>query len=160
MEPDSVILTLDKPGVAVLPPILYGVTFVGVLVLQWIWPLAIIRQPLAFGLGLILSVLSLALGIWGRSTMHGAGTNISPLKPANSLVTTGPFGFSRNPLYVSITMLYLGLTLLLNSWWGLILLAPLLAVLHWGVVRREERYLERKFGDQYAEYRSRVRRYV
>ena len=92
--------------------------------------------------------------------MHGANTNISPLKPAVSLVTTGPFRFSRNPLYVAITFLYVGLTVLLNSWWGVVLLAPLLIVLHWGVVRREERYLELKFGDEYAEYRSRVRRYV
>lgn len=152
--------TSDDPGVAILPPVLYGGAFLVVLLLNWIWPLKIVRQPIAFWLGIILSVTGLIIGEWGRGTMHGAGTKISPLKPANSLVTSGPFRFSRNPLYVAITILFLGLTMLLNSWWGVILLAPVLITLHWGVVLREESYLERKFGDHYAEYRSRVRRYL
>ena len=160
MESDGTVTTSDNPGVAILPPVLYGGAFVAVLVLQWIWPLTIVRQPIAFWLGLVLSVLALVLGAWGRRTMHGARTNISPLKPAVSLVTTGPFRFSRNPLYVAITLLYVGFTMLLNSWWGVLLLAPVLMALHWGVVRREERYLERKFGEEYDRYRSRVRRYV
>lgn len=108
----------------------------------------------------MLLVVSLAIGIWGRKTMHGAGTNISPLKPSINLVNTGPFRFSRNPLYVAMMLLYLGLTLLFNSWWGVALLIPVLVVLHIGVVRREERYLERKFGEEYLAYRSQVRRYL
>ena len=160
MERDHTLATSDNPAVAVLPPILFAGSFVVVLALQWSWPLTIVRAPIAFCLGLVLSIVALVLGFWGRQTMRGAGTNISPLRPATSLVTTGPFRFSRNPLYVAITLLYVGFTMLLNSWWGVILLAPLLVVLHWGVVRREERYLERKFGDCYAEYRSRVRRYL
>lgn len=150
----------DNPGVAILPPVLYASTFTAVLVLQWIWPLRIVRQAVTFWFGLVLLAVALVIGAWGRRTMHGGGTNISPLKPANSLITTGPFRFSRNPLYVAITLLYVGLTLLLNSWWGVVLLVPLLVVLHFGVVRREERYLERKFGDQYTAYRSQVRRYL
>jgi protein-S-isoprenylcysteine O-methyltransferase Ste14 len=161
MESNDALATApDRPGVAVLPPVLYGGAFVVVLVLHWIWPLKIVRQPIAFWLGLVLLVPSLALAAWGRQTMHGAGTNISPLRPTISLVTSGPYRFTRNPLFVAITLLYLGLTMLLNSWWGMVLLAPVLLILHWGVVRREERYLELKFGDEYAEYRSRVRRYV
>jgi len=160
MEPGRTATASDNPGVAILPPILYGGTFVIVLVLQWIWPLKIVRQPIVFWLGLVLSVVALGIGAWGRRTMHSAGTNISPLKPANSLVIAGPFRFSRNPLYVAITLLYVGLTLLLNSWWGAVLLVPMLIVLHFGVVRREERYLERKFGERYTEYRSQVRRYL
>jgi protein-S-isoprenylcysteine O-methyltransferase Ste14 len=152
--------TTDNPEVAVLPPLLYGSAFLVELVLQWIWPLVIIRQPIAFWLGLILSIPALVLAAWGSRTMHQSGTNISPLKPAVALVTTGPFGFSRNPLYVAITLLYVGFTMLLNSWWGVLLLAPVLVALHWGVVRREERYLEGKFGEEYDKYRSRVRRYL
>src|SRR4051812_7966494 len=109
---------------------------------------------------MILSIPALALAAWGSRTMHRAGTNISPLKPAVSLVTTGPFRFSRNPLYVAVTLLYVGFTLLINSWWGVLLLAPVLIAIHWGVVRREERYLERKFGEEYDQYRSQVRRYL
>jgi protein-S-isoprenylcysteine O-methyltransferase Ste14 len=160
MESNGTASASDHPGVAVLPPVLYGGAFVVVLLLHWAWPLTIVRQPIAFWLGLVLLVPALALAAWGRRTMHEAGTNISPLKPAVSLVTSGPFRFSRNPLYVALTVLYLGFTILLNSWWGVILLIPVLVVLHWGVVRREERYLELKFGEEYAKYRSRVRRYL
>ncbi len=92
--------------------------------------------------------------------MHGAGTNISPRKPATTLVDSGPYRFSRNPLYVAMTLLFIGLTLLINSWWGVVLLVPVILLLHFGVVCREERYPERKFGEEYNRYRSRVRRYV
>ena len=92
--------------------------------------------------------------------MHAAGTNISPLRPTTSVVTTGPFRFSRNPLYVALTLLYLGLTLAFNTWWGIVVLIPLLIIMHYGVVLREERYLEQKFGETYRQYRSQVRRYL
>lgn len=150
----------DSPGVAVLPPILYGGAFVVVLVLQWIWPLAIVSQPIAFWFGLLFLVSAVGLAAWGRNAMHRAGTNISPLKPALTLVSSGPYRFSRNPLYIAITFLFLALTMLLNTCWGVVLLLPVLVILHWGVVKREERYLVMKFGDEYASYRSRVRRYL
>ena len=92
--------------------------------------------------------------------MRAAGTNVRPSLPATAIVTTGPFRFSRNPLYCSLTLLYLGLTAIFNTWWGLIVLVPLLLVMHFGVVLREERYLERKFGDTYRQYRMSVRRYL
>ena len=92
--------------------------------------------------------------------MHAAGTNISPLQPTTAVVTTGPFQFSRNPLYLALTILYLGLTLAFNTWWGIVMLVPLLIIMHYGVVLREERYLDQKFGETYRQYRSTVRRYV
>jgi protein-S-isoprenylcysteine O-methyltransferase Ste14 len=150
----------DNPGVVVLPPVLYGGAFLVVVLLQWAWPLMIVRHAIALCLGFILLLASLSLAIWGRKTMHGAGTNIGPLKPAISLVTSGPYRLTRNPLYVAMTLLYLGLTLLLDSLWGVFLLIPVLVILHFGVVRREERYLELKFGEPYRSYRSRVRRYL
>src|SRR3954468_21078422 len=120
----------DNPGVVVLPPVLYGGAFLFVMLLQWAWPLTIMGHVPALWLGFILLVVSLSLAIWGRKTMHGAGTNISPLKPAMSLVTSGPYRFTRNPLYVAMTLLYLGLILLLDSLWGVFLLVPVLLILH------------------------------
>jgi len=76
------------------------------------------------------------------------------------IVTAGPFRFSRNPLYVAITLLYLGLTLAVKTWWGVVVLVPVLTTMHRGVVLREERYLEQKFGESYRQYRSKVRRYL
>ena len=104
--------------------------------------------------------LSVGIAVWGRRTMVAAGTNVNPSRPAKAIVSTGPFRFSRNPLYLSLTTIYLGLTLAVNTWWGVVVLIPLLLVMHRGVVLREERYLEQKFDEQYRQYRSRVRRYL
>ena len=160
MQTTSTVTPPDNPGVAVLPPVLYGGVLLIVLVLNYFWPLRITRPSVAEPLGLVVVLAALGLVLWGRTTMHGAGTNISPLKPATTLVDSGPYRFSRNPLYVAMTLLFVGLTLLINSWWGVVLLVPAILLLHFGVVRREERYLERKFGEEYDRYRSRVRRYV
>jgi len=102
----------------------------------------------------------LVAGAFGRSGHEARGTNVRPDQPSLAIVTDGPFRFSRNPMYLATTGLYLGLTLLVNTAWPLILLSPMLLVLHWGVIRREERYLEAKFGEPYRAYKSRVRRWV
>ena len=150
----------DNPGVIALPPFLYGGAFLVVLVLRWFWPLRILTDssPLLPGLGLI--ALGIALAIWGSRTMRAAGTNVNPSLPATALVASGPFRYSRNPLYIALTLLFLGLTMAVNTWWGVLMLVPLLTVMHRGVIRREESYLEQKFGESYRKYRSKVRRYV
>ena len=152
--------SMDNPGVAVLPPLLYGSALVVVLALRWLWPMPIFGHSVALWSGLALIVFAVAIAIWGRRTMHAAGTNISPLRPTTAIVTSGPFRFSRNPLYVAITLLYLGLSLVFDTWWGIVVLVPLLIIMHYGVVLREEHYLEQKFGEIYRQYRSTVRRYL
>ncbi len=150
----------NNPGVAVRPPFLYGGAFVIALALRWIWPLPILGHSVAFWLGLALAVLAVMIALWGRRTMHAAGTNVNPIRPTTAIVTSGPFRFTRNPLYFAMTILYFGLTLTFNTWWGIVMLVPLLVIMHYGVVLREERYLEQKFGETYRQYRSTVRRYV
>jgi Phospholipid methyltransferase len=90
----------------------------------------------------------------------GGGDKHQPFKPTMSIVTPGPFRFTRNPLYLGVTLIYCGLALVSNTWWCFVLLVPVLLLIHLGVVTREERYLERKFGDSYRQYRARVRRYL
>ena len=150
----------DNPGVIVLPPFLYLGVFLVALIANWFVPLPMLTTLVALTLGLCLSGVAIVIARWGRRTMTAAGTNVRPTRPATTIVTSGPFRFSRNPLYVALTLLYLGLTTAVNTWWGLILLAPLLLVMHVGVVLREERYLDNKFGESYRAYRSKVRRYV
>ena len=150
----------DSPGVIARPPFLYLGAFLVALVVHWFAPLPIVATAAARVVGVLLVVVAFAAARWGRRTMLAAGTNINPTKPATTIVTSGPFRFSRNPLYLRLTLLYIGLTLVANTWWGIVLLAPLHAAMHFGVVLREERYLERKFGDSYRAYRSRVRRYM
>ena len=150
----------DNSGVVVRPPLLYGAAFVVVLVLRWLWPMPIFGYAAGLWPGLALALVGVGVAIWGRRAMVVAGTNIDPLLPTTAIVTSGPFQFSRNPLYAALTVLYLGLTLAVNTWWGIVLLVPLLVIMHRGVVLREERYLEQKFGETYRQYRSKVRRYL
>jgi protein-S-isoprenylcysteine O-methyltransferase Ste14 len=92
--------------------------------------------------------------------MVAAHNNLDPAMPTTAIVSGGPFRFTRNPLYVGMTMLYVGLTLGFDTWQGFVLLVPLLTVMHFGVILREERYLEAEFGDEYRRYKGSVARYL
>lgn len=150
----------DRPGIVAPPPVLYLGALAAAFLLRWFWPLRFWDREAAVWVGIALVLVGLVIGVWGRQTMVRAGTNVDPRRPATAVVTSGPFRFSRNPLYVGLTLIYLGITTALDTAWGLVLVVPLLVVMHQGVVRREERYLERKFGDGYRQYRAAVRRYL
>jgi protein-S-isoprenylcysteine O-methyltransferase Ste14 len=160
MTENSVATPADNPGVVARPPLLYGGAFLVVLVFRWLWPMPIFGHVVALWPGLMFVVLGVGIAIWGRRTLQTAGTNVNPALPATAIVNSGPFRFSRNPLYLALTLLYFGLTLAFNTWWGIVVLVPLLIIMHRGVVLREERYLEQKFGETYRQYRSKVRRYL
>jgi protein-S-isoprenylcysteine O-methyltransferase Ste14 len=149
----------DNPGVIVWPPLLLGAVVSVVLVLGWLWPLPAFPRPAALWVGVALLLVGAALNVWGVVSLRKAGTNINPSLPATALVISGPFRFSRNPLYVAGSVLLFGLALALNNLWGALALVPLSAVMHYGVILREERYLEAKFGESYRQYCSTVRRY-
>ena len=150
----------DAPGVLVFPPALFAGTLVLGLILHWLRPVSLLPPLPARLAGLVVLVLSWWLVHSAEVAMKRAGTNVRPDQPSLAIVTDGPFRLSRNPMYLATTGLYLGITLLVNTPWPLILLSPMLLVLHWGVVRREERYLEAKFGEPYRAYKSRVGRWV
>jgi protein-S-isoprenylcysteine O-methyltransferase Ste14 len=152
--------TSDVPNVLVLPPLLYGVALAIGFLLQWIAPRAIMASNAHYWIGGVLLALGVLLAISGRRVMEQAGTNVNPTLPSTALVATGAFSLSRNPLYVALTLMYVGLALLANALWVLVLIVPVLIIMDYGVIRREERYLEAKFGDSYRAYRSRVRRYL
>ena len=150
----------DNPKVLILPPLLYGVALAAGFLLQWLAPRPILSSNARYWVGGVLLASGVLLALWGRRVMEQAGTNVNPSLPTTALVAAGPFRFSRNPLYVALTLVYVGLALLTNALWVLVLIVPVLFVTHYGVVRREELYLEAKFGDAYRAYRSRVRRYL
>jgi protein-S-isoprenylcysteine O-methyltransferase Ste14 len=146
--------------VIALPPMLFlGALAVGLL-LHLFWPVHPFSAEPARVAGAILVIASCLVGFWAERSMHRAGTNIRPDRPVTALVTDGPYRFTRNPLYLCCTGIYLGLTLLVNALGPLLVLPFLLALLHWGVIRREEVYLEGKFGERYRAYRARVRRWL
>lgn len=107
-----------------------------------------------------LTTLALALGIWTFMAMRRAKTPVEPWEPTVRIVTTGPFSCSRNPMYIALTAVSLSIAGALGSAWYFLGSLALFAILHFGVVLKEEEYLLAKFGDEYAAYLTRVRRWI
>jgi len=111
-------------------------------------------------LGWILAGAGVALAASAIALFRRASTSPVPNQPTTALVAQGPYRFTRNPMYVGLAALYAGVALLANSWWPLVVLPVVLMVIRWRVIAREEAYLERKFGDAYRAYTTRVRRWL
>jgi protein-S-isoprenylcysteine O-methyltransferase Ste14 len=153
--------TADHSGVPVHPPLFFlSALLLGALIDDRAYRFVIFADDRWRWLGIAVVLIGIALVATGRATMVKHGTNVNPTQPTTTIVETGPFRFTRNPLYVGLTSMYVGFSFLLNTWWSLLLLVPVWIVMHLFVVRREEAYLERKFGDAYLNYRRRVRRYL
>lgn len=150
----------DHPGVLAPPPLLYVVGLAIAVALHWFWPMPVADHAVTSWVGGIVLVAGLALNVWGARSMGRARTPINPYKPVETIVDAGAFCISRNPLYVGLSLIFLGISLLMNSLWGIVALAPLLVAMHYGVILREERYLEARFGEPYRRYRRKVRRYL
>jgi len=154
----------DTAGVIAPPPLVaLGAVILGVL-LDWLMPAYLLSAVLTRNGRIVISVLliaaGLALALAGRGTFVRSGTNVNPFKPSSVLVTTGIFAYVRNPMYVGLGCLVAGIGFALASDWTLVMLVVAALLIHFGVVKREERYLEAKFGAAYRSYMSTVPRYV
>jgi protein-S-isoprenylcysteine O-methyltransferase Ste14 len=148
-------------GVRFPPPLLYAAFFSLGILASVLYPVRLLPSALAWILGGAVLAGGALLGpIWGVHTLRTAGTTIRPDKPTAKLVTDGPFRFSRNPLYLALSLMYAGLALMANSIWALLLLFPVTLVMSRFVIRREEEYLARRFGEEYAHYQTNVRRWI
>lgn len=144
------------------PPLLFAAGLVAGVLLDRSFPLVEGAPRLAlrvFG-GVVPMVVAAWLWIGAISEMRRARTTFDAYGRATALVTTGPFRLSRNPIYVGMTLAYLGASVMLWSAWAPIVLPLVLVALYFGVVRREERHLEARFGAAYEDYRRRVRRWL
>ena len=150
----------DHAGVIFPPPFIYLIAIVVGALLHYAFPVSVLPTALAQLLGAVLVVASFAIVLPAVMAMRRAGTHIRPDEPTMAIVTTGPFRFTRNPIYLSLTLLYSGAALLINALWPLLLLPVVLVVMTYGVIKREEAYLERKFGATYTTYKARVRRWL
>lgn len=150
----------DTAGVIARPPLIYLLALVIGLILRALVPTPFLPHGVGYVLGAVLIVIAVWLLFWGVRVMRSAGTSEKTFVPTTALVTTGPFQFSRNPLYVSLTLFYLGIAIAAQSLWALALLFVVLFVMQRGVIDREERYLEHKFGADYVRYKQRVRRWI
>ena len=154
--------TTDTANVIIRPPIAWGLAILAGLVLQWLMPLPFMpaAAPARWIVGAAVFAAALALFGWAIATMTRAGSNVPTTMPTITIVDTGPYRFTRNPIYVGMFLAIIGLAIAFDSLWLLIALVPFALVIRYGVVAREETYLERKFGVPYRDYRSRVRRWL
>jgi protein-S-isoprenylcysteine O-methyltransferase Ste14 len=152
----------DVPGVLIFPPLLLLVVLVVGILLDWLVPLDFlspIPTPVRLILGPLLLLLGLLSGIVGKRTFDRIGTNVRPTQPALKLADEGIFAHLRNPMYVGMGLAVIGIVIAFAFEWTLFALIVGALVMHFGVVLREERYLERKFGDDYRRYKQDVPRY-
>jgi protein-S-isoprenylcysteine O-methyltransferase Ste14 len=153
--------TADIAHVIIRPPLAWALAVLAGLALNWLVPLPFLPADLPAGwLGAMLFGLALALFVWAIVTMTRAGTNVPTNLPTTTIVESGPYRLTRNPIYLGMILGLTGLAIAFDNLWLLMMLVPFALVIRYGVMAREETYLERKFGDVYRGYRSRVRRWL
>jgi len=148
----------DHAGVAFRPPVMLLACLGLGFLLRWLVPLSV--PTVSRMIGPVVVAMALAIFIWAVSTMLRGRASIPTNTPTDAIVSSGPFRFSRNPIYLSMILLQIGVGVWTKSVWFFALAALSSALLTVGVIVREERYLERKFGDEYLSYKSRVRRWI
>lgn len=152
----------DSPGVYIPPPLFYVVTFLTAVFLQRKVPIddSFFHSNLVRAIG----ILNFGIAFYFLSTsltkFFKTRNTVVLIKPASSLQTSGVYGISRNPMYVGLIFVYLGVTCFIGNWWNIILLPLLILVIQLYVIRSEEEYLERAFGDQFLDYKKKVRRWL
>ncbi|MCS6853797.1 MAG: isoprenylcysteine carboxylmethyltransferase family protein [Elioraea sp.] len=152
----------SPPPVAAHPPLLFPGMVCLALALDGLVPLTEGAWSvwLRFGLGSAVVVLAVLLAGWAAWEFHRVGTPIPTFRPARRFVASGPYAFTRNPMYLGLVLLLVGLGLLLASAWTLLLVPVFVVLLDRLVIAREEPYLAARFGAPYSEYLSRVRRWL
>jgi protein-S-isoprenylcysteine O-methyltransferase Ste14 len=141
------------------PPLVYLAAIVIGSVLGFAWPVAFLPRGFATPLGSVLVVAAVILFFFSVRKFWAVGTPVPGNRPTTAIVRTGPYRFSRNPINVAFSLLQLGIAAWVNSLWPIATLIGAIALMT-VVIRREERYLERKFGTEYLDYKARVRRWI
>jgi protein-S-isoprenylcysteine O-methyltransferase Ste14 len=150
----------DSAGVIAPPPLIYlGGLAVG-FVIEALLPGSSVPGAVRWVGGGVLVVAGLALLASFNTAFGRKGTAVEPWKPTTAIVTTGPYRLTRNPAYLGMALLYVGIALLAGAVWALVPLPFVLIVIDRAVIAREERYLERKFGREYLDYKAGVRRWI
>ena len=153
-------LTVRDPRRFPFPPAIP----VAALLLSWglqrAWPLEIHWPPWTRWVGWVLLLAPPLFAAWAAITFRRHQTTVNPLGESRTIVRAGPFRVTRNPMYLSLLVLYIGGTLAFSLTWGLLLLLPVFLALHFGVILPEEKYLALRFGNDYADYKRQVRRWL
>lgn len=152
--------TKDTPGVIAPPPLIFlGFMGAGFLI-DYFLPFPLLPDVFQYAAGFGLIAAGLLLVTSAFRMFRRSATNIQTRKPSTTVVSSGPFRFTRNPIYLGMSIICTGIAVAADSIWVLALLIPILAIIRYGVILREERFLEEKFGEDYRQYKASVRRWL
>lgn len=151
----------DHAQIVLNPFFIYFLLALGAVSLQRFWPLAaVLTGQLPRVIVAMIMLVNLIIGLAAARGMLTAKTSLNPNRPTTALVSSGPFRFTRNPLYLGLTVFYAGLMIVFELTWGLLFLPIVVWLVTVWVIVPEEKYLEEKFGTEYLNYKSRVRRWI
>ncbi|MCG8030248.1 MAG: isoprenylcysteine carboxylmethyltransferase family protein [Candidatus Thiodiazotropha taylori] len=150
----------DHADVILPPPVIHIISIGLAGVIGYYFPMPLPHWVMLQWIGAMLSVAAIAITLWGMREFHASRNPVAPIRPVNRLMVSGPYRFTRNPLYLSLILLQLGLALFFLNGWMAVLLLPVVIIVHVYVVAREEAYLLRRFGSDYQAYQERVRRWI
>jgi protein-S-isoprenylcysteine O-methyltransferase Ste14 len=151
----------DRPDIIALPPVLWFLSILASSLIHFFLKRTPVGQSVVIvpmGIALVIGALSLAF--WAVRAMRGVGTNVRPDRPALAIAKAGPYRYTRNPMYLGLCLLQVAWGLILNDWIPVLFVVPLALLLHYGVVLREEAYLEKKFGETYSKWKNGIRRWL
>lgn len=148
-----------RSRVRIIPPFIYGGALLLAIVLELLYGINVFTWGVQLALGVLLISFGAGLLTWCIELFGKTGTPLNPNKPTREIVTKGPYSLSRNPIYIALTVIYLGLCVLCDLLWGILLVAPLVFIIRKFVIEREEHYLEEKFGESYLAYKNKVKRW-
>jgi protein-S-isoprenylcysteine O-methyltransferase Ste14 len=149
-----------SPGVHFPPPFLYVSVFLVGLLLERLLPgVTLPRVASRIGAAALLAP-GLGLAMWSLGLFFRARTSPLPMRPASTLVAAGPYQWTRNPMYLGLLLVYAGTALLFDVFWALVLCPLVVLLINRLVIRREEAYLEERFGEEYRRYKARVGRWI
>ena len=149
--------TPTNSGVRIFPPAIHLVSIALGFLLQWAAPLPMFGMRIP---GVILLAIAVALMIWSVIVMSRAGTTPNPTRPTTALLTLGPYRLTRNPMYLAWELVIVGVGLVANAPWVILMAVPAALITRRLVIDKEEHYLETKFGPEYLDYKARVRRWA
>ena len=147
-------------GVKFPPPLIFIAAILTGYAMHYILPLPVSNASEIMIGGIVLLAIALIIIIIASRTFRQVKTHIEPWKPTSVIVSSGIFAVSRNPIYLAFCWANIGIGMILNSWWVLLSFIPAAVLVYLIAIRPEEDYLERKFGDEYLAYKSRVRRWL
>ncbi len=152
----------NHPAIYIPPPLIYVATFCAALLIQKLVPLNkhFFNTTTAKVIGLAVILMGLFFNFPALRQFFITKNTIVTIKPANSLQTTGIYALSRNPMYISLLLFYTGISFIIGNGWNFILLPVLFMVVQEYIIKREESYLERRFGQQYLDYKFKVKRWL